>query len=127
MRRLLQITALCALIVLWSGRSGYAFTLQLGPVPPAVETTPSVTATDLPTPQLFRVALDGRGITLGVVPPAVGFQTPRIELYRQDVPVSPPLEPSVVQEAQRQDSPRLRGAEVMLLRQTEMVASEPSK
>jgi hypothetical protein len=126
-RHILQLTVLCALVACWPVSFGQAFTLQLGPMPPAESPMPSVTAADLPTPQLFRVALDSRGLTLGVVPPAVGFQTPKIDIHRQDVPVPQPSSLPVVQESQRRDSPRLRGAEVMLLRQTEMVASEQSK
>jgi hypothetical protein len=122
--RILHLTLLAVLIAVWSSGLGHAFTLQLGVLPPAEETTSTSATADLPTPQLFRVALDARGITLGVVPSTVGFQVPTIDVSRHDVPSPPPSQPPVVQDTQRTDSSRLRGAEVLLWRQAETVASE---
>jgi hypothetical protein len=65
--------------------------------------------------------------TKGVIPPAVAFQAPKIELSRQDVPVPQPPRPPVLPDAERTASSRLRGTGVLLWRQAEMVASEPPK
>jgi hypothetical protein len=127
MYRLLHLTLFAVLVAVWPGNVGQAFTLQLAPLPPAEEMTPVSATADLPTPQLFRVALDARGLTLGVWPAAVGFQTPKIDVSRQDVPVPSPPQPAVMPNAQRTAALRLRGVEVLLLRHTETVASEPRK
>jgi hypothetical protein len=126
MYRLLHLTLFAILVAMWPGNVGQAFTLQLAPLSPAEATTPVSATADLPTPQLFRVALDARGLTLGVWPPAVGFQAPKIDVYRQDVPVPSPPQPVVMPDAQRTASSRLRGVEVLLLRQTETVAGGES-
>lgn len=126
-RRILPITLLCTLVAVWPSAWVQAFTLQLGPLPITAETTPGSATSDLPTPQFFRIAFDASGITLGVLPPTLGFQAPVIDISLQDVPVPRPSRPQVARDTRQTGSSPLRGMEVLLLRQAEMMASEAPK
>ena len=108
----------------WLSRPVNAFTLRLGPVsgPEASSSIPDVGGNELPAPQLLRMAISRNGMTFGVVHPSTGYQAPQTEIHYQDVQVSQaPVPQNSDQLSALATTPRLSGAELLLLRQTEIV------
>lgn len=124
-RATIQLLIAMTIAVFWLGGHANAFTLRLGTVsgPEASSGILEVGRNDLPSPQLFRMALSRNGMTLGVVPPSTGYQAPQTEIHYQDVRASQaPVPRAAEQLSALSTTPRLRGTELLLLRQTEVVA-----
>ena len=107
-----------------------AFTLRFGTVAGATLTVPGSEDSDIPTPQLLRVAVDPSGVTLGAISPTDGYGTPEpaLQLQKQKRIVVPVTEMAVPtqQASQQVENPttayQLSGAELLLLRKTSVVA-----
>ncbi len=107
-----------------------AFTLRFGTVAGATLTVPGSEDSDIPTPQLLRVAVDPSGVTLGTISPTDGYGTPEpaLQLQKQKRIVVPVTEMAVPtqQASQQVENPttayQLSGAELLLLRKTSVVA-----
>ena len=107
-----------------------AFTLRFGRVAGATLTVPGSEDSDIPTPQLLRVAVDPSGVTLGTISPTDGYGTPEpaLQLQKQKRIVVPVTEMAVPtqQASQQVENPttayQLSGAELLLLRKTSVVA-----
>jgi len=109
----------------WLSGSAMAFTLRLGAVPRshASSTFPSVEESDLPTPQLFRVAIDTHGVTLDAPHPSEGYTSSQPEIRYQEVQASSPADAPASQHVSiPATQPRLSGAELLVLRHTQVVA-----
>ncbi len=105
-----------------------AFTFRLGPLTEADAAIPGREASDLPTPQLFRIAIDQEDVIFGVTHPSEGFgvSEPAISLPETVVP-QPVL--ATEEQADRNSSMpyRLSGVELLLLRNTQVVAEQPNE
>jgi hypothetical protein len=105
-----------------------AFTLGFGAIPDNSIGMSASEYSDVPTPQLIRIAIDPSGAKVGAISPTDGYRTsePALRLRRhQRVPVSEPLAPQ--HQVAQQDRPadaahQLSGAELLLLRKTSVVA-----
>jgi hypothetical protein len=123
LRMLIQISLVLAIGVLWYGTTAMAFTVRLAPVANAAvsSTIPRAEESDLPTPQFFRIAIGRDGITFGVLRQIPRSPEPAIRF--QGVRVSQPEHVPEARHARRLAvTPRLRGAELLLLRGAQMVA-----
>ncbi len=108
-----------------------AFTLRFGTVAGAPLTVPGSEDSDIPTPQLLRVAVDPSGVTLGTISPTDDYGTPEpaLQLQKQKRIVVPVTEMAVPtqQASQQVENPttayQLSGAELLLLRKTSVVAA----
>ena len=106
-----------------------AFTLRFGTVAGATLTVPGSEDSDIPTPQLLRVAVDPSGVTLGTISPTDDYGTPEPALQLQKRIVVPVTETAVPtqQASQQVENPttayQLSGAELLLLRKTSVVAA----
>jgi hypothetical protein len=114
--------------ILLSSHWATAFTLRFGTVAGATPTKPGSEDSDIPTPQLFRVAIDPSGATLGIISPTDGYGAPEPALQLQKPTVVTVTERAVAtQQASQQveksiTAHRLSGAELLLLRKTSVVA-----
>ena len=125
-RMMIRIMILLNIITLWLGGEAMAFTLRLGSVPgfDVSSALPAPEETDLPTPQLFRVAIGTGGVTLGATHPSEGYSTslPEVRFQKERQAQS-----ATGQESQHVSSasptPRLSGAELLLLRRVNTVAN----
>jgi hypothetical protein len=124
-RGAIQLFIVLTILTVWLGGNAMAFTFGPGSVPASnAFDDPTVNgASDVPTPQLFRVAVSRNGVTLGSTP-AIPKETPAVpDVRTQDEP--PPRIASTPDTHVAQDIQpprRLSGVELLLLRQTEMVA-----
>lgn len=109
-------------------RQAAAFTLRVGPVTHTAPIVPGSENSNIPTPQLFQVAVDTKGATLGTIAPTEGYGAPQPALRLRKRTVTPRSETPVAtsQVSQQVDNPatahRLSGAELLLLRKTSVVA-----
>ena len=114
--------------ILLSSHRATAFTLCFGTVAGVTTTVPGSKDADIPTPQLFRVAIDPSGATLGTISPPDGYGAPEPALQLQKRTIVTVTETAVAtQQALQQvekltTAQRLSGAELLLLRQTSVVA-----
>ena len=114
--------------ILLSSHRATAFTLRFGTVAGATPTVPGSADSDLPTPQLFRVAIDPSGATLGTISPIDGYGAPEpaLQLQKQTVVTVTKTAVATQQALQQVEKPttahRLSGAELLLLRKTSVVA-----
>ena len=129
MSRLITVVMLIALsTILQSIHQATAFTLRFGTIASAAPTVPGSEDSDIPTPQLFRVAVDPSGVTLDTISPTDGYGTPEPALQLQKRIVVPVTETAVPtqQASQQVEKPtiayQLGGAELLLLRKTSVVA-----
>ena len=122
-RSTVSITLVTLGMILWLSANVMAFTLRLGPVTQAEPTVPGTESSDLPTPQLFRLAVGQDGVTLGATHPSEGFGSPDPGIRFRDQSVPQPTQKPVAQQASRPSTiSRLSGAELLLLRKTQVVA-----
>lgn len=114
--------------VLLSSPQATAFTLRFGPVASTAHTVPGADNSDIPTPQLFRVAVDSGGATFATISPTEGYGAPQPALRLRKRNLVPRTETAA---ATQQASPqveqsitaqRLSGADLLLLRKTSVVA-----
>ena len=129
MSRPITVAMLIALsTILLSIHQATAFTLRFGTIASAAPTLPGSADSDIPTPQLFRIAVDPSGVTLGTISPTDGYGTPEPALQLQKRIVVPVTETAVPtqQASQQVEKPtiayQLGGAELLLLRKTSVVA-----
>ena len=105
-----------------------AFTFRLGPLTETDAAIAGTEASELPTPQLFRIAIDPHDVIFGVTHPSEGFGgfEPTISLPETAVP-----QPDLASEEQTDQDPpmpyRLSGVELLLLRDTQVVAGPASE
>jgi hypothetical protein len=114
--------------ILLSSHRVTAFTLRFGMVAGATLTMPDSEHADIPTPQLFRVAINPSGATLVLISPTDGYRAPEPVLQLQKPTVVTVTETAIAtQQASQQvekstTAHRLSGAELLLLRKTSVVA-----
>ena len=123
-RPVFTIFLLVVLSLFWCFiRPAIAFTFRLGPVAEVDTTVPGTEASAPPTPQLFRIAIGQEGVIFGVTPPSEGFGTPEPEISLPEIVAPQSAQVSDGQAADRQLRPhRLSGVELLLLRDTQVVA-----
>lgn len=127
-RSFIAIMLIACSTMLLGSRQAMAFTLRFGPVAGATPTVPGSEDSDVPTPQLFRVAVNPSGIRLGTLSPPDSYGTSEPALQVQTPPIVPITETTAPQQQasqQVEQSPtayRLNGAELLLLRKTSVVA-----
>ena len=114
--------------ILLSSHQATAFTLRFGTIASATPTVPGSEDSDIPTPQLFRVAVDPSGVTLGTISPTDGYgtQEPSLQLRKRIVvPITETAMP-MQQASQHVEKTtiayQLSGAELLLLQKTSVVA-----
>ena len=110
--------------VLLSSHQATAFTLHFGTVTRATPIVPGSENSDIPTPQLIRVAVDPSGARLGTISPTDGYGTSEPALQLQTPNIVPPSETTVPQQQVENSTTayQLSGAELLLLRKTSIVA-----
>jgi hypothetical protein len=128
-RAIVATLLLMALAITWGvHRRNTAFTARLGPLPDAPATMFDLDEPDLPTPQLFRLAIDREGVVFGLIHPAEGFGVsgPELSLLKPVVP-----QPVLMPERRPANPPpgryHLSGIELLLLRNTRVVAGQPNE
>lgn len=127
-RPTLVVMSIALSTILLSSHRATAFTLRFGTVAGVTSTVPGSEASDIPTPQLFRVAIGPSGATLGTIAPTDGYGAPEPALQLQKRIVVTVTETAVAtqQASQQVEKPitahRLSGAELLLLRKTSVVA-----
>lgn len=115
-------------LVCCHSRQATAFTLRAGPLDEVETTMPGAGASDLTTPQLFRIAIRQDDIIFGVIHPSEGFGTPEPAIGLPQTALPQPAQTSASQAADRPASPHhLRGVELLLLRDTRVVVEQPGE
>jgi hypothetical protein len=129
MSRLTIVVMLIAFsTMLLSSHRATAFTLRFRTVAGVTPTVSGLEGADIPTPQLFRVAIDPSGATLGAISPIDGYGAPEpaLQLQKQTVVTVTETAVATQQALQQVEKPatahRLSGAELLLLRKTSVVA-----
>jgi hypothetical protein len=122
----------CLLVFLslfWcSDKLAAAFAFRLGPIEQVDTAMPGAAASDLPTPQLFRMAISQEGVIFGVIHPDEGFGRPEAEISLPETILPQPVQHFERQAVDPQVSlHRLSGVELLLLRDTQVVAGEASE
>lgn len=116
------------MLVCCPGRQASAVTLRAGPLDEVTTTRVGPEASDLPTPQLFRIAIRQDDLIFGMLRPSAGFGRPEPTINLPETAVPPPARTSARRAAKRQASPhRLSGVELLLLRDTQVVAEQPGE
>lgn len=127
-RPILTSCLLMVLSLFWSFSEPVAFTFRLGPIDEVDTTMPGTEPSDLPTPQLFRFAIGQDGVIFGVTHPSEGFGRFEPQISLPETAVSQPAPTSGPQASTRQSPPyRLSGVELLLLRDTQVVAGQPGE
>ena len=128
-RAIVAMLLLTALAITWSvHRRSTAFTARFAPLPDAPAIRFDLDDADLPTPQLFRIAIDREGVVFGLIHAAEGFGVagPEMRLLKPVVP-----QPVLIPERRTDDHPLVRyhlsGVELLLLRSTQVVAGQPNE
>ncbi|MCZ6875327.1 MAG: hypothetical protein O7G88_17680 [bacterium] len=128
-RFIMTTLLLTFLVITWCLRAqATAFTFRLGPLPETDAAIPGIEVSDLPTPQLFRIAIDQEDVIFGVIHPSEGFgvSEPEIGLPETVVP-----QPVLASEERADNNPsmpyRLSGVELLLLRDTQVVAGQSNE
>ncbi len=115
-------------MLLWLSTYAIAFTLRFGPVAGADATVPGSESSDLPTPQLFRIKVGQDGVTFGTTHPSEGFGSPEPEIGIREVAVPQPIpKPEARQNSQPTTTYRLSGVELLLLRNTQVIADRQAE
>jgi hypothetical protein len=126
------VTLIVLSTILLSSQRVTAFTLRFGMVAGATLTMPDSEDADIPTPQLFRVAINPSGAILGIISPTDGYGAPTPSLQLQkDTAVTVTeravaMPPASQQVEKSTTAYRLSGAELLLLRKTSIVADRRS-
>ena len=127
-RPTIVVTLIALSTILLSSHRATAFTLRFGTIASATPTMLSSADSDIPTPQLFRVAIDPSGATLGVISPTDGYGAPEpaLQLQKQTVVTVTKTAEATQQASQQVERSTtthwLSGAELLLLRKTSVVA-----
>lgn len=126
------VLATCLLMILslfwYSPQPVAAFAFRLGAIDEVDTAMTAAEASDLPTPQLFRIAIEQEGVIFGVIHPSEGFGIAKPEISLPEIAVPQPKQASKRQAIERHaPSRRLSGIELLLLRDTEVVAGQSSE
>ena len=128
-RFVLTTCLLVFLSLFWcSNKLAMAFAFRLGPIDQVDTAMPGAAASDPPTPQLFRMAIGQEGVTLGVIHPYEGFRGSKPEISLPAIAVPQP-DQAFERQATDPQTPlhRLSGVELLLLRDTQVVAGQPGE
>ena len=127
-RRTIQTMIIAAALALLLGGTATAFTFRLGPVAGTPSPVTAESESDLPTPQLFQVGIGQGGVVWGVTPHGTVTPAHVQAVHLQDTLTPEPLPSQAAQQVHDERVPRrLSGAELLLLRQTAIVAGQHSQ
>ena len=126
-RRTIQTLIIAAALALLLAGTATALTFRLGLVAGTPPPVAAESESDLPTPQLFRVGIGQGGVVWGGTPHGTVTPTHVQAVHVQDTLTPEPLPSQAAQQVHDERVPRrLSGAELLLLRQTEIDAGQHS-